>query len=63
MEYDVINPALLYTLPQIQHKLNHTDREIDVLMLDCEGCEWGALRQLACNNSLNDNTASSVKLY
>jgi len=33
-------------LPQLIKSLNHTDRWIDVLKIDCEGCEFSALTPL-----------------
>jgi len=36
-EYTAIDPSRLFTLNQIMQKLGHQDREIDVLMMDCEG--------------------------
>jgi Methyltransferase domain len=48
-EYDAIDPKLLLTLGQIMARLGHVGRKLDVLALDCEGCEWGALNQLACS--------------
>ena len=32
----------LYPLSQIAEKLNHRNRRIDILKIDCEGCEWDA---------------------
>jgi Methyltransferase domain len=37
---DTNNP--LYTMSQIVQKLGHENRFIDILKIDCEGCEWGA---------------------
>jgi len=48
VKYDAIDPSLLLSLEDIMIKLGHQNRVIDVLMLDCEGCEWGVLRQLVC---------------
>lgn len=48
-EYDEIDSKLLLALPKITKLLGHENRSIDVLMLDCEGCEWGVLRTLACS--------------
>jgi hypothetical protein len=48
-EYDAIDPSLLLPLNRIMERLGHENRTIDVLMMDCEGCEWGALNQLACS--------------
>ena len=30
------------TLPQVMAELGHTGRELTLLKMDCEGCEWGA---------------------
>ena len=46
--YDEIDPSRLRTLSQIVKILGHERRKIDILRLDCEGCEYGVLKQLAC---------------
>jgi hypothetical protein len=38
------------TLPQILRELGHADRELTVLKMDCEGCEWSALASLGKEN-------------
>eukprot|EP00640_Fibrocapsa_japonica_P002734 CAMPEP_0113950076 /NCGR_PEP_ID=MMETSP1339-20121228/79062_1 /TAXON_ID=94617 /ORGANISM="Fibrocapsa japonica" /LENGTH=257 /DNA_ID=CAMNT_0000957783 /DNA_START=294 /DNA_END=1067 /DNA_ORIENTATION=- /assembly_acc=CAM_ASM_000762 len=43
-----IDPNLLLPLHEIMNRLNHTHRRLDLLMMDCEGCEWGVLKQMAC---------------
>jgi Methyltransferase domain len=48
-EYDAIDPKLLLTLGQIMKQMGHVGRTLDVLALDCEGCEWGALSAMACS--------------
>lgn len=47
--YDAIDPTLLLALPNIMKRLGHDRRSLDLLMMDCEGCEWGVLRHLACS--------------
>lgn len=37
---NVENPLL--PLPDIMRRLNHTHRHIDILKIDCEGCEYSA---------------------
>jgi hypothetical protein len=27
---------------------HHQGQKLDILKLDCEGCKWGVLKQLAC---------------
>jgi hypothetical protein len=48
-EYDAIDSTLLLALPDIMKRLGHDKRMLDVIMMDCEGCEWGVLRHLACS--------------
>jgi hypothetical protein len=55
VEYNTKDPALLLSLPDIMERLGHTGRKLSVLMMDCEGCEWGVLKQLVC-----DQGASSL---
>lgn len=42
-EYKHKDTSLLFTLPELMQKLNHTGRRLNVLAMDCEGCEWGIL--------------------
>ena len=41
----------LYSLERIIRKLGHGGRTIDMLKIDCEGCEWDALHHLATRAS------------
>lgn len=60
VDYQPIDPSRLLSLRQIMQRLQHVGRTIHVLALDCEGCEWGALQQLACGSSSSgSNTADS----
>ena len=36
----------LFSLPEIVEKLNHKDRIIAALKFDCEGCEYGAFKDI-----------------
>ncbi|KAL9189220.1 hypothetical protein ACHAXT_011710 [Thalassiosira profunda] len=47
--YGAIDPSKLRTLGEIVRMFGHENREIDVLRLDCEGCEWSVLKELACS--------------
>ena len=49
--YSPIDPTLLLTLAAIQGRLGHAGRPIAVLMMDCEGCEWGAIHGIVCGGS------------
>jgi hypothetical protein len=49
IEYAAIPPDKLRTLDQLMAQFGHT--KIDVLMMDCEGCEWGVLRQMWCGTT------------
>lgn len=50
VEYGAIEPSRLLSLGEIMERLGHVGRMVDVLMMDCEGCEWGVLHQLACRS-------------
>lgn len=45
--YGPVDPTRLYTLPDLLHRLGHGDNTtIAALKFDCEGCEFGALRDI-----------------
>jgi hypothetical protein len=50
LEYNAIDLSLLLSLGEIMRRLGHEGRKVDVLTLDCEGCEWAVLHQLGCNS-------------
>ena len=45
--YGQINSSVLLPLAEVIRRLNHTHRALDVLKLDCEGCEWAVLGDAA----------------
>ncbi|KAL7463518.1 hypothetical protein ACHAXS_003879 [Conticribra weissflogii] len=52
--YNSIDPTKLRTLGEIVAHLGHEERPIDVMKLDCEGCEYGVLKQFACRRGRSD---------
>lgn len=62
IQYGTIDPTLLLSLPDIMHRLGHVGRKVDVLMLDCEGCEWGVLHQLFCHDNGGGDLIGQVLL-
>jgi hypothetical protein len=60
IQYSAIDPNLLLPLEEIQKRLGHEKRSLDLLMLDCEGCKWGVLQQFTCNDH-DDATVMNVK--
>lgn len=38
--------GIFKTLPEIMKELGHTERQLTILKMDCEGCEWGGIAQL-----------------
>jgi Methyltransferase domain len=57
--YSPIDVDKLLSLEQIMTRLGHDNRKLSVLMLDCEGCEWGVLRQFMCSKN-NYSVMASV---
>jgi hypothetical protein len=49
VSYEPLDPTKLKTLGEIIKLMGHEGRKLDILRLDCEGCEWGVLKQLACS--------------
>ena len=45
------------SLRSIMEKLDHKERKIDILKIDCEGCEWQALP-----NIFDDIYAEEIKV-
>ena len=62
-EYQAIDPSRLYSLDDIMQRLGHANRQLDILMLDCEGCEWGALRQLMCDGTSHTVNQIVVEMH
>jgi Methyltransferase domain len=58
IEYAAIPSTKLRTLDQLMAQFGHT--KLDVLMLDCEGCEWGVLRQMWCDTGKHTKKAPNV---
>ena len=44
--YSAVDGPLL-SLEQVADQLGHRGRRLDVLKLDCEGCEWGVIQELS----------------
>lgn len=51
VNYEALDPSKLKTLGDLVKLMGHEDRTIDILRMDCEGCEWGALKELACSGA------------
>jgi hypothetical protein len=49
VSYDALDPSKLKTLGEIIQLMGHEGRNIDILRLDCEGCEHGVLKEMACS--------------
>ena len=46
--YAQISKSALKSLDEVRSTLGHAARPLSVLMLDCEGCEWGVIETVAC---------------
>lgn len=62
-DYRPIDPERLLTLPEIMYRLGHGGRKIDLLVMDCEGCEWGVLRQVMCSSNSQLINQLSVEFH
>ncbi|KAL7513375.1 hypothetical protein ACHAXN_010426 [Cyclotella atomus] len=47
--YDALDPTKMKSLGEIIKLMGHEGRKIDILRLDCEGCEHGVLKEMACS--------------
>lgn len=57
--YGSLATSSLWTLRQLVDRNPPEERQIDILTIDCEGCEWAALEQLWVSG---DSLLRSVKL-
>lgn len=53
--------ASLKTLPMLMQERNHS--RIDLLKIDCEGCEWDVFADLAASNALDNIDQVVVELH
>lgn len=52
----------LLSFPEIVELLGHTKRHIDILKIDCEGCEWGAFPEIWQGIQNNQYTVGQVQV-